>query len=476
MAKRHQPIGIDDMSFYTPSIFLDIKDLAEARGIPYEKLAHGLGLLKMSFPDLHEDAATMAAEAIANLMHKNNLQPRQIGRIYMGTESALDDAKPTATYAVEMVQQRLGGSFRHCDVVDMTFACIGATDALQNCLDWVAGDKQRIAIVVASDVAKYEAESTGEYTQGAGAVAVLVKWNPRLLVMPRVFGVAMDSVHDFYKPRREQFTETPVFDGPFSNQCYQDRMSEALAHFREQAAAQGLFAKTQFPALSDRWERMIFHLPYSFHAKRMYVEEFINERKAAGDWAAIAEKNSIDEPHPLTLTKPLAFDKKWQSFVKSVSQTPDYKHFVKKKLEKAQRASSEVGNLYTGSIFLALMSTLASDLRENSRISGKRLGFVAYGSGSKSKVFEGIVQKGWKEVVARFRLFEGLSERKGISYETYEKLHHHRLRKSVFPQEGRFGLHSIGEEGVTLGARYYGMFHLNGQAVVKRPAMAEVVG
>ena len=127
MAKQHLPVGIDDMAAYVPSLYLDIRDLAAARGIQYEKLAHGLGLLKMAFPDVHEDAATMAAEAIAELMEKNGLRPEQIGRVYLGTESALDGAKPTATYAVEMVQQRLGGSFRHCDVVDMTFACIAAT-------------------------------------------------------------------------------------------------------------------------------------------------------------------------------------------------------------------------------------------------------------------------------------------------------------------------------------------------------------
>jgi hydroxymethylglutaryl-CoA synthase len=461
-------IGIDDLSCYIPSLYLDIRDLADARGIAYEKLAHGLGLLKMALPDVHEDAATLAAEAIAELMIKNDLRPEQIGRIYLGTESALDAAKPTATYAVEMVQQRTGGSFRRCDVVDMTFACIGATDALESCLDWVAGNKERMAIVVASDVAKYELESSGEYTQGAGAVAVLVKWNPRLLVIPRQFGVAMESVHDFYKPRREQFTETPVFDGPFSNQCYQNRMSEALQHFREISGA------TE-PALSTRWERMIFHLPYSFHGKRIYVEEFINERKAAGDWMAICETNGIEEPHPLTLNEPLAFDKKWQAFVKAASQTAEYRRFVKQKLEKAQRASSEVGNLYTASIFMALMSTLAADFDENNRITGKRFGFVAYGSGSKSKVFEGIVQKGWKQVAGRFRLFQKLAQRRAVDYETYEKLHRGELSQSVLPQEGRFALHSIGEGGVTLGARYYGQFHLNGRAVVQRREPVEMV-
>jgi hydroxymethylglutaryl-CoA synthase len=436
MAKRHLPVGIDDMAAYVPSLYLDIRDLANARGIQYEKLANGLGLLKMAFPDVHEDAATMAAEAIAELMEKNGLRPEQIGRVYLGTESALDGAKPTATYAVEMVQQRLGGSFRHCDVVDMTFACIAATDALQNCLDWVAGDVERMAIVVASDFAKYESDSTGEYTQGAGAVAVLVKWNPRLLVIPRVFGVAMDSVHDFYKPRRKQFIETPIFDGPFSNQCYQDRMSEALVHFRQQSGA----TET---ALSDRWERMAFHLPYSFHAKRIFVEEFTKEMLAKGQWATALD-------------------------AKAASQTPEYQLFVKNKLEKAQRASSLIGNLYTGSVFMALMSTLEADAQENSRLAGKKIGFVAYGSGSKSKIFEGIVQPGWKAVASQFFLSEQLDNRKALDYETYENLHHHRRHHSVLPQEGRFALHSIGVDGVVLGARYYGAFHLNGQAVVKR--------
>lgn len=436
MAKRHLPVGIDDMAAYVPSLYLDIRDLATSRGIQYEKLANGLGLLKMAFPDVHEDAATMAAEAISELMEKNGLRPEQIGRVYLGTESALDGAKPTATYAVEMVQQRLGCSFRHCDVVDMTFACIAATDALQNCLDWVAGDRERIAIVVASDFAKYESDSTGEYTQGAGAVAVLVKWNPRLMVIPRNFGVAMDSVHDFYKPRRKQFVETPIFDGPYSNQCYQERMTEALANFRKVSGA------TE-KALSDRWERMAFHLPYAFHAKRIFVEEFTKEMVVKGKWMTAPD-------------------------VKTASQSPEYQSFVKKKLEKAQRASSHIGNLYTGSVFMALMSTLDADATENSKLTGKKIGFVAYGSGSKSKVFEGIVQAGWKTVAANFSLAAKLADRHALDYETYEQLHHHLRHHSVFPQEGRFALHSIGADGTIMGARYYGAFHLNGQAVVKR--------
>lgn len=463
MAKRPVSIGIDDMAFYVPKLYLDIRALAEKRNIPYEKLSQGLGLYKMAICDVHEDAATMAAEAIAELIERNNLDPRRIGRIYLGTESALDGAKPTGTYAVEMLAQRFAGryggdSFRHCDVVDMTFACIGATDALHNTLDWVAGNEDNIGIVVASDVAKYELGSSGEYTQGAGAVAMLVRREPRLLAVRNLFGVAMESVHDFYKPRRERFTETPVFDGQYSNLCYQNRMMEALADFRRRAISAGLFREDQFRALSDRWARMIFHLPYAFHAKRMYVDQFVVERKVAGRWAADLQRFGFSEPFREQFEDRKSFDKAQAIFFKSVSESAVYQRFIKEKLEKAQRASQETGNLYTASIFLALMSTLESDAAEQAPIAGKRFGFVAYGSGSKAKVFEATVQPGWQAVASEFGVFEKLQRRRAIDYDQYENLHNGVQQDSVLAEMGHWGLKEIGTEGVTLGARYYAAF------------------
>ncbi|GIS43879.1 MAG: hypothetical protein Ct9H90mP16_09490 [Candidatus Poseidoniales archaeon] len=75
----------------------------------------------------------------------------------------------------------------------MTFACIGAVDALHNTLDWVARggvEEDRIGIVVFSDNAKYDLESAGEYTQGAGGGALLIRHNPRLISIPDRWGVS----------------------------------------------------------------------------------------------------------------------------------------------------------------------------------------------------------------------------------------------------------------------------------------------
>ena len=58
-------------------------------------------------------------------------------------------------------------------------------------------------------------------------------------------------------------------------------------------------------------------------------------------------------------------------FLRAISKTERYRTFVKEKMAKGEWASSHMGNLYTSSIFLALMSTLEKDLQsETGRYAG----------------------------------------------------------------------------------------------------------
>ncbi|QQQ30056.1 hydroxymethylglutaryl-CoA synthase family protein [Chryseobacterium indoltheticum] len=436
--------GIEAAAYYVPSLYLEIKDLAEKRGIEPAKLEKGLGLHKMGFPDVHEDAATFAAEALLKLIKDYKINPKEISRIYLGTESAIDAAKPTASYAMQMVEKVLEADFgercfKNCDVVDMTFACIGAVDALHNSLDFVRVNPDKKAVVIASDYAKYELASSGEYTQGGGAVALLVSAKPDLIEIENNWGIATESVFDFFKPRRhfkkedlknatesfpdkiEIFTDEPVFDGQYSNQCYQDRIREAYQHYEE------VSGKTK---PSENWKYLIFHLPYAFHGKRVFTEIYSLE-------------NGLNYSTP---------DEQ-----KTVAKSENYIEFINNKIEKTQRASSEIGNMYTASIFMALLSALQTSFNENEELAGEEIGFLGYGSGSKSKVFAGKVSENWKNVVAKWDLFENLKNRLAIDFDTYEKLHRKQLEHSVNPDYTGFGLESVELENPLLkGARYYG--------------------
>lgn len=435
--------GIEAASYYAPSLYLEIKDLAEKRGIEPAKLEKGLGLHKMGFPDVHEDAATFAAEALLKLIQDYNINPKEISRIYLGTESALDAAKPTASYAMQMVENVLENEFgervfRNCDVVDMTFACIGAVDALHNSLDFVRANPDKKAVVIASDYAKYELASSGEYTQGGGAVAVLISSKPDLIEIENNWGVATESVFDFFKPRRhfkkedltnapesfpekiEVFTDEPVFDGQYSNQCYQDRIREAYNHYKEITGLNKPY---------ENWKYLIFHLPYAFHGKRVFTEIY-------------------------SLENGLSYETPEEQ--KAVAKSDGYIQFINDKIEKSQRASSEIGNMYTASIFMALLSALQTSFNENEELAGQQIGFLGYGSGSKSKIFAGKVSENWKKVVKKWNLFESLKNRTAIDFETYEKLHRKQLQNSVNENYKGFGLKSVELENPVLkGARYY---------------------
>lgn len=502
---RTSPVGIDDFSLYVPQLFLPIEDLAAARNLEYAKLNMGLGLEQMAVADACEDAATMAANAVLDLIHKNDLAPEDIGRIYLGTESALDGAKPTATYVLDMLQDHFaeaygGNCFLHCDVVDLTFACIGAVDALQNTLEWVAAKDGRIGIVVASDEAKYEMNSPGEYTQGAGAVAMLVKQHPRLLAIDPDFGVATRPAHDFFKPNRKvtkreiiqevlnllpdvsaedidldqlesQLAQgldvkgildcneshlmlhkvTPVFDGPYSNQAYQARIREALYDYRRRSGG-------QVGELFNDFSHLVFHLPYAFQARRMFSEIFMEELKAGGDWVEFILRNELEVPCADDYANREQYITSCADFLRMVTKTPDYKTFVQQRIAPGEWASSRVGNLYAGSVFLSLMSTLEYLLKSEDDMVGQSICVFAYGSGSKSKVFGATLQPGWREVTTGFDIELRLNFRQAIDYATYEQLHRGNLTRNVALQDGgSFFLADVHEvRDDTEGVRHYG--------------------
>ncbi len=474
-------VGIDSLAYYVPSLYVDIEELATKRDISAEKLVKGLGLKKMATPDYDEDSASIAANSLFRLIKENNIDPREVGRVYLGTESGVDSSKPTSSYVVEILEDVFSEQygercFKNCDIVDLTFACAGAVDALQNCCDWVRNGENRKAIVIASDIAKYELNSTGEYTQGAGSVSMLICENPSIISFNGSWGVSTKGIGDFFKPRRsfkrsnilieaakllnkeitsseaetllaksnskfwsdsneiiEVYKEEPIFEGQFSNESYKERVYEAIENFNEQ---------NQRNILSD-WENIIFHLPYAFHGRRMIINKWL-------DW--MNENDKIEEIYSEVGEPESNLDKDW---IKKVSKSTLYKNFVENKIAPGEMASSEIGNMYTASIFMSLISSLVDAANNDKFFEGKKIGFISYGSGSKAKIFEGTVQKNWVEKINTIKLFDGLNKRKKISIDIYEKLHNRKITSNINNNDGVIKLNKISDGEFTEGLRNY---------------------
>ena len=446
--------GIDAIAFDVAKIHLPIKTLANARNIEPEKLEKGLGLIKMTLPDVHQDTVVFGANALTKLILENNLKLDEIARIYVGTESAIDSSKPIASFLIALMEQKFGeNTLSECDVVDFTFACIAGVDALQNCIDFVTLNPNKKAIVVTTDFAKYDLNSTGEYTQGAGALAMLITSNPRIMAFDNCWATSTKGVFDFFKPYRkipkqeitrnenndiwfgnleaeiEIHKDQPVFDGQYSNQCYMERTKNAYFSFKK--------LKNTDSSLYASWFSIIMHLPYSFQGRRMLLEIY-----------ALDHKNKIISGEES--------DVEYQNKLKEISKLEEYKSFVTQKLQPAEIASSLIGNLYTGSIFMGFLSTLCHFHATKTEISNKKFGFLAYGSGSKSKVFEGTIQENWEKSISKTNLFETLEESHEIDFETYEKLHKKELKNSIRTPKNEWILDFIEKTNPNLiGARFY---------------------
>ena len=477
---RMKNVGIDAIDYYIPNLFVDMQDLSLARDIPYEKLSQCLGLKKMSIPDSNEDTASLAANALLNLITKNKINPSDIGRIYLGTETGLDSSKPISSYVIEIVEDLLSDkfgsrSFKNCDIVDLTFACIGGVDALENCIDWVKGGSKRKAIVIATDIAKYHLGSTGEYTQGAGALSLLITENPKMISISNIWGVASKGIGDFFKPRRifnkkdifkeaaslmgtnpsdeevleilanngskfwnssnkkiEVYKEEPVYEGQFSNESYQERIYEALDHFKNQKNINFL----------TEWSFLIFHLPYAYHGRKMILEKWIQ-------W--LEENGEIDNLYNEVGQE----DSNRKEWLKLVSKSKMFNEFIQKKIMPGELASAEIGNMYTGSIFMALISLLSSALEKGEDIKNAKIGFLSYGSGSKAKIFEGTLESQWEETIKELDLFSKLNNRIKIDIDSYERLHNNESVSPLDSASSSIKLDKIESSELTAGLRKY---------------------
>src|SRR5437763_15200788 len=149
-------VGIDDLAIYVPKLYVDYKDFAEARGIAPQKLERGIGIKKMALVDTNQDPACMAANACLKLMQRNHLQPKDIGRMYVATESALDESKAMNSFVIGMLEQVYGeGSFEHAGGIECKFACVSGSYALYDNTNWIRAEENngKAAVVIVSDIA-----------------------------------------------------------------------------------------------------------------------------------------------------------------------------------------------------------------------------------------------------------------------------------------------------------------------------------
>ncbi len=344
-----QTIGIDKINFYIPRYALSLETLAKTRNIEPNKFTVGLGLNKMSICAPDEDIVTLAAEAAKPILSKEDLTT--IDTLLFATESGIDQSKSAGVYV-----HRLLGLSSRCSVVELKQACYSGTSAINMACALVTQHPQRKVLVIAADISRYGLNTPGESTQGAGAVAILISANPKVLALDSRRGVFTEDVMDFWRPN---YREEALVEGKFSTEMYLKALTESWRHYQQQTTL----------TFQD-------HAAYCYHV-----------------------------PYPRLVEKAHA---KLAQF--NQASTTD--------LEASLNYCRLIGNTYTASLYISLISLLANS---KTTLENQRIGFYSYGSGCVGEYFSGIVQKDYLKHLNVAAWEKMLQQRQTIDCAQYEK-------------------------------------------------------
>jgi len=380
--------GIIGWKLYVPSTYVSQTRLEEYDGVSSGKYTKGLGQTSMSFAEPCEDIVSMMLTATQSLLDDAGVDPKDVGRLEVGTETLVDKSKATKTSLM-----RLFGEHGDIEGVDTINACYGGTNALFNCLHWMSSPAWdgRYAIVVCGDIAVYE-PGPARPTGGAGVVAMLLGPEaPVELSVSEPRATHMEDVYDFYKPIGAVASEYPKVDGHLSNECYHraiDRCIERLARkwARVNGGCAGSLDRNVDGSLKERectetppafdvrdFQHAIFHHPYGKLVQKSYCRFIWNQHKLYRNVDPVLDPFLQLPEHETYGNK--ALDKACLQALNG-----DYES----KVFPSMRLGQEVGNIYTGSLYMALMALVNHG---GTDLDGQRALLFSYGSGSAATMF-----------------------------------------------------------------------------------------
>ncbi|MBP1949968.1 hydroxymethylglutaryl-CoA synthase [Virgibacillus litoralis] len=348
-------IGIDKIGFYAPHLFVDMNKLAVSRNVEPEKFTIGIGQEKMSIPPITQDPVTLAANAALEVLDEKDKEA--IDFVIFGTESGIDSSKSAGVYVHDLL-----GLNPYARVIEVKQACYGATAGIQMAKGHIALNPKSKVLVLGSDIARYGLDTPGEATQGAGAVALVISADPNIMALEDQSVYFTSDIMDFWRP---VYSDKAFVDGKLSNEQYISFFSKVWEQYKTKSGLE----------LND-FEAICFHLPYT----KMGLK---------------ALKTVLDEG------------------------SEDAKERLVANYKISTGYNRNVGNIYTGSLYLSLLSLIEQkdDLAERSRI-----GLFSYGSGAVGEFFTGILQPNYREHLYVGKHNNLFSARKEVTVPEYEEI------------------------------------------------------
>ncbi|WP_018014064.1 hydroxymethylglutaryl-CoA synthase [Teredinibacter turnerae] len=473
MENTMNSVGISGLAAYLPPYRTNLEDWCGWTDGSWEKLRDVVGH-SFRMRGHHQNVYTMAANAVLRLIKQYNIDPRTVGFFAFGTESSTDNSAGAVIVKgiVDKGLKKLGlpALSRNCEVPEYKHACLGGVYALKGAARFLACDgAQSKAIVVAADIAEYERGSTGEPTQGAGAVAMLLEAKPKLLeIKLQKSGSSADyRGPDFRKPfvrfaqqnasTNTQLRDFPVFNGYYSTNCYIDAVLLALnnmfnkcgldrAEYLKQLGA--IFLHRPYARMPETGLAISYlfalalgkaedhaELKEYCDAARVKFHDVIEEFNAARNLFDLVEQGKMNSP---------VFPKA----MRTIRVLPRFESFkrIQEKMALGSELMKNVGNLYSAALPAWIAAGLEDAQQSGVDLTGQEILTLGYGSGDAAEAIPMQVVEGWQEHAKKIRFASAFEGAVDLSENQYIALHSGRQPVDLpMDTEGEFFISRIGK-------------------------------
>ncbi len=237
-------VGIIGYGAHIPRRRIKVEEIAKVWGADAPSYKKGLELLQKSVPAADEDTITLSVEAARNAIKRAQIDPGEIGAVYVGSESHPYAVKPTGVTVAEAI-----GATPDCHCADFEFACKAGTEGMFVAYGLVKAGLIKYGIGIGADTSQGAPGDALEYSAAAGAAAFIMGADEDKIIasVDETFSFMTDTP-DFW---RREYKFYPEHGGRFTGEP---------AYFRHVlGAGSGIMERAGLTAKDFNWA--VFHMP-----------------------------------------------------------------------------------------------------------------------------------------------------------------------------------------------------------------------
>jgi hydroxymethylglutaryl-CoA synthase len=282
--------GIVGYGAYIPRNRIKVEEIAKVWGADAPSYKKGLLVEEKSVPSPDQDTITMSVEASKNALKRARINPKEIGAVYIGSESHPYAVKPSGTVLAEAL-----GATPDVHTADFEFACKAGTEGMFVALGLVKAGDIKYGVAVGADTSQGAPGDALEYTAAAGAAAFILGRENVVAEALVTYSYTTDTP-DFW---RREYQYYPQHGGRFTGEP---------AYFKHiTGAAKGILDKACMKPAD--FDYVIFHQPNGKFPFRVGELLGFEKKQIEPGWLVSKLGNTYSGSSPIGLTATLDISK-----------------------------------------------------------------------------------------------------------------------------------------------------------------------